>query len=85
MQTMALDFLLQFASMWEHRLIAAKKYGKEVIGKLVRHLNGEKADNRPENLVLGSHKENTMDHVSLRAEVARLQARVEELEKCKCR
>lgn len=38
--------------------------------ELVRHLNGNKTDNRIENLALGSHRENTLDHVSLRNEVA---------------
>lgn len=32
----------------------------------MRHLNGDKTDNRPENLVLGTTQENTMDHNTAR-------------------
>lgn len=46
----------------EHRLVAVKKYGSLVKGQVVRHLNGDKTDNRPENLVTGTHKENHTDH-----------------------
>lgn len=53
----------------EHRLVATKKYGRIPPGQVVRHLNGRKADNRPENLVLGTSMENTADH-----ETARLMA-----------
>lgn len=45
----------------EHRLVAAKKYG-DITGKVVRHINGIKHDNRPENLVIGTSAENNMDH-----------------------
>jgi hypothetical protein len=55
----------------EHRLVMAKKIERRIeTGEVVRHLNGDKADNRPENLVLGSHQENTLDHVSLRNELS---------------
>ncbi len=55
----------------EHRLVVARRLGRPLFpNELVRHLNGDKADNRPENLVLGSHQENTLDHVSLRNELA---------------
>jgi hypothetical protein len=45
----------------EHRLVALKKYGQLPPGVLVRHRNGKKDDNRSENLVLGSTKDNSMD------------------------
>lgn len=32
--------------------------------EIVRHMNGNKQDNRPENLELGSHSENMRDHSS---------------------
>lgn len=46
----------------EHHLIAAKKYGNLPDGFVVRHLNGKKDDNRPENLVLGTRADNSKDH-----------------------
>ena len=55
----------------EHRLVMAKKLGRRIEkGEVVRHINGNKTDNRIENLVLGSHQENTMDHVTLRNELS---------------
>ena len=55
----------------EHRLVMAKYLGRQIEkGEVVRHINGDKMDNRTENLVLGSHQENTMDHVTLRNELS---------------
>jgi hypothetical protein len=52
----------------EHRLVACKKYGGIPKGYFVRHLNGVKTDNRPENLVLGTPKENAADHETARTD-----------------
>lgn len=53
-------------SVLEHRLVALKKYGSLPPGIVVRHLNGIKSDNRPENLVVGTTQENTADHNTAR-------------------
>lgn len=50
----------------EHHLVAVQKYGGIPYGHVVRHLNGIKSDNRPENLVLGTTQENTLDHNTAR-------------------
>lgn len=54
------------AYVLEHRIVAATKYGAKVIGRVVRHKNGVKDDNRPKNLLLGTSPENTADHNSAR-------------------
>lgn len=50
----------------EHRLVALKKFGSIPLGHVVRHMNGIRSDNRPENLLLGTNAENHMDHNSAR-------------------
>lgn len=45
-----------------HRLVLRAFKGDPLPGRGVcRHLNGDPADNRPENLAWGTHKENTAD------------------------
>lgn len=55
--------------VFAHRLEAAKKYRVSLIGKVVRHLNGKKTDNRPENLLIGTDAENMMDHETARRQM----------------
>ena len=54
------------AFVLEHQLVAVKKYGHGIKGKVVRHINGNKTDNSSENLIIGTTQENTMDHNSAR-------------------
>lgn len=50
----------------EHHLVAVKKYQCILDGLVVRHVNGIKSDNRPENIIIGTTQENTMDHNTAR-------------------
>lgn len=65
----------------EHRLEAAKKYGLEVVGRVVRHVNGIKTDNRSENLILGTVAENNADHNTARLEMMAWRERAEAAER----
>lgn len=46
-----------------HRLVAAAFIGPRPAGHVVRHLNGDPFDNRPENLAYGTPSENMFDVV----------------------
>jgi hypothetical protein len=50
----------------EHHLVAIKKFGIPLDGKVVRHFNGIKSDNSEGNLLLGTKQENNMDHNTAR-------------------
>ena len=46
-----------------HRLVMAKFIGEPLPEKcVIRHLNGDKTDNRIINLQMGNHKENSIEH-----------------------
>lgn len=54
----------------EHRLVAAKKFGVSIKGMVVRHRNGVKSDNDPDNILIGTTQQNTADHNNARLEAA---------------
>jgi hypothetical protein len=73
----------------EHRAVAATMLGRPLTrDDVVHHVNGEKADNRPENLIVTPRADHTMEHreferkfralqaenEALRAEITRLQS-----------
>jgi hypothetical protein len=47
--------------VYVHHLQAYQKYGTAVVGKVARHKNGESQDNRYDNIVLGTVRQNMMD------------------------
>lgn len=63
----------------EHHLVAVKKYKCLPPESVVRHVNGIKSDNHPDNLVLGTTQENTMDHNSARLQAIFWREKYEEL------
>jgi len=56
---------------YEHRLIALQKYGTKAIqpGIVVRHRDGDKLNNDPDNLRLGTQGDNVRDHMTDRKEL----------------
>ncbi len=55
----------------EHRVVALLTYGHDVVrpGVLIRHLDGDKLNNSPSNLLPGTQQENSRDHAEAVAEM----------------
>lgn len=51
-------------AFYEHRVVALLTYGAEIFGTgaVVRHMDGNRKNNSPENLLPGTHHENMLDH-----------------------
>lgn len=57
--------------VYEHRFVAFKKFGPSALlpGVVVRHIDGNKLNNSPDNLILGTQSDNARDHVTAIAEM----------------
>ncbi len=64
-----------------HRYAMAKQLGRPLVpGEVVKHLDGNKLNNDPTNLVLGTAAENTREHFEAIHEAMKLREKVEQLE-----
>jgi hypothetical protein len=64
----------------EHRVVAAVQLGRPLTtDDVVHHVSGEKADNRPENLVVTPRADHTMEHREFERKFRALQSEVEAL------
>jgi hypothetical protein len=67
--------------VYEHRLIALQKYGPKAVahGLVIRHHDGDKLNNDPDNLIYGTQKQNIRDHITDRKEMKLLRKELHEL------
>lgn len=69
-------------SMPEHRLIAERKIGRLLKdNEVVNHLNGDKKDNRPENLEVLSRNQHSAAHLNAVKKISVLQEEIKHLKK----
>lgn len=57
--------------VYEHRLVALKTFGPAAVvpGSVIRHIDGNKLNNSPNNLIPGTQSDNRMDHVTILKEL----------------
>ena len=59
----------------EHRVVMAKSLGRPLTrGEKVHHINGDRLNNRPENLMVRDNKQHSREHRELVREIGALEA-----------